>query len=123
MIRLVNDRALGIEVGRAALIHRIDMAESAFDSFDVKTFVDGDTPVGMLMTKHVELHVAILPRYRRRWLSRRLIDEVLGGIIKQYGYAMTKVMADNQVGQAFVERLGFIKQAETNGVIFYRTKP
>lgn len=77
----------------------------------------------MLLTKGPEIHVAVLPNYRGRWLSSRLIKSVLGLIFSEYGFAVTSVMANNVKGLDFVERIGFKRQSSHNGVIHYRITP
>jgi GNAT superfamily N-acetyltransferase len=80
---------------------------TAMEPWDVKAFCDGERPVGMLMVKGNELHVAVIPEVRGKWLSRRLIREVIAPIIRKHGEAKTSVTPDNGVGRDFIKRLGF----------------
>jgi ribosomal protein S18 acetylase RimI-like enzyme len=124
MIQVDNDRLGALRAGWEALSERApDIEGNNFDGFDIQAFKDGDKVIGMLMTRCSELHVAILPEYRRRWLSARLIKQVLGNIIDKYGYVSTSVMKDNVIGQDFVERIGFKRISYSNGIIYYRMKP
>lgn len=121
MIRITNDRQSAIAVGSEALLDRfIGNLEQVISDWNVQLFRDGDKPVGMLMTKGPEIHVAIVKNHRKRWLSRRLIREVLGGIIELHGHATTKVMLDNNEGINFVERLGFKRERQDDLMIYYR---
>lgn len=121
MIEITNDRNLALKAGWKALAERAPHIEgNQFDGFDIKAFKDGDLVIGMLMTKGPELHVAVIPEYRRRWLSRRLIRKVLVEIIDKYGKVITSVMENNTVGRDFVERLGFERHYFSNGIIYYR---
>jgi hypothetical protein len=45
----------------------------------------------------------------------RLIDEV----IKEHGYALTRVTKGNEIGAAFVERLGFKAHSDDGTVVTY----
>ena len=124
MINITNDRMEALKAGWEALSERApDIEGNNFDGFEIKAFKKGDLVIGMLMTRGPELHVAILPEYRRRWLSAGLIKEVLGNIIDKYGYVITSVMQDNVIGQDFVERLGFKREYFYNGIIHYRMVP
>lgn len=111
MITVEARRPEALRAGYLALQDRISIPFDAFtralESWDVKAFCKGKDVVGMLMLKDDELHVAVLPEVRGKWLSRRLIKEVLGPLVKQYGTAKTKVSVDNPIGQEFVKRIGF----------------
>ena len=121
MISVTDDKNEALKAGCLALRDRAPhIAESSFDSFEVEALKDGPITIGMILKKGPELHVAIIPMYRGRWLSKRLIRQVIGGIIRKYGYVVTSVMNDNVTGQDFVERLGFKRQFYSNGIIFYR---
>lgn len=111
-ITIKNDRAIALAAGVQALAERLPMLEvdalnKAFESYIVRAFVDGEKPIGMLLERGAEVHVAIIPEYRGRWLSRRLIREVLGSVIARCGYVETSVMPNNRAGILFVEALGF----------------
>ena len=124
MIHITNERIEALKAGWEALSDRApDIEGNNFDGFDIQAFKKDNEVIGMLMTRGPELHVAILPEYRRRWLSAGLIRKVLGNIIDKYGYASTSVMKDNVIGQDFVERLGFERQSYNNGIIYYRMVP
>lgn len=121
MISVINDKDSALKAGWLALLERAPNIEGIqFDGFDIKAFKDGEITIGMLIIKGPELHVAIIPEYRKKWLSARLIKEVIGGIMDKYGYAVTTVNHDNLKGQNFVERLGFKRQSFFEGIIHYR---
>lgn len=106
-------REEALKAGFTALQDRLpadidfDCFRERLGSWDVKAFCRGDDPVGMLMVKGNELHVAVLPEVRGKWLSRRLIREVLSPLIRQHGEAVTTVVKENAVGNDFIKRLGF----------------
>jgi GNAT superfamily N-acetyltransferase len=118
MIEVKPLREEAIEAGFRALADRFpstysrDDFRKALESWEVQAFCDGDKPVGMLMTRGNELHVAVIPEVRGRWLSRRLIREVLSPLIEKSGEAVTSVMPDNKAGRDFVSRLGFAGSVE-----------
>jgi GNAT superfamily N-acetyltransferase len=77
---------------------------------------------GAVMVRGNEVHVAVVKSCEGKWISRRLIRDVLGKLITQYGCAVTTVMKDNERGQRFVERLGFNKVREEKGTIGYELR-
>lgn len=123
MITVKPLREEALRAGYRALAGRITIDyepfKHALESWEVRAFCKGDDVVGMLMTKDGELHVAVLPEVRGKWLSRRLIREVIGPLVKQYGEAKTKVMPDNDNGRDFVRRIGFAA-SEKDGVLLLR---
>lgn len=106
-------REEAIKAGFTALQERLpqdidfDLFRERLGSWDVKAFCRGEDAVGMLMVKGSELHVAVIPEVRGKWLSRRLIREVLSPLIRSHGEAVTTVMPENEVGNDFIKRLGF----------------
>ena len=124
MIILEEDREKALEAGWEALKERAPQLKGfQFDDFEVKAFKENDLTIGMLLIKGPELHVAILPKYRKRWLSKRIIKMIIGERLEKYGYAITSVMLDNKIGQDFAERLGFKRQSYSDGIIHYRMTP
>lgn len=113
MITVKPDRTHALEAGYKAMQGRLDIDFEAFsialENWRVDAFHDGEKAVGMLMTKGPELHVAVLPEVRGKWLSRRLIREVIGPLIERHGEARTDVADGNEIGREFVARLGFEK--------------
>lgn len=115
MITVQPRRDEAIQAGFQAMADRLpvdytlEAFKRALHEWDVKAFCKGGDVVGMLMVKDNELHVAVLPEVRGRWLSRTLIRNVIGPLIKRYGKAKTKVVHENDRGQEFCQRLGFAK--------------
>lgn len=125
MIKVVKNRALGLHAGALALQDKLpgvtpEMLDKAYEEYEIDAFTDNGWAIGALVTKGPEIHVAIIPGYHRRWLSMRLIRDVLGGIQARHGYVVTQVMKDNEIGMRFVERLGFNVEREANDRIYYR---
>lgn len=113
MIAVKPLREEGLRAGFAALGERLpkDMSypqfRSALKDWDVKAFCRGNEPVGMLMVKGPELHVAVVPEVRGKWLSRRLIRDVLAPLLHAHKEIRTSVQPENGIGRDFVSRLGF----------------
>jgi GNAT superfamily N-acetyltransferase len=63
--------------------------------------------VGAIMINGPEIHVEVIRKGRGRWLSRRLIRSVLGRVMAEHGYALTRVNHGEEWGHEFVGRLGF----------------
>lgn len=61
----------------------------------------------VMMVHGNEVHVASDPSMRARWLSRRVIREMLGPVLERYGSVTTRVTDGNVKGHEFVQRLGF----------------
>lgn len=123
MISVKPLREEAIKAGYRALAGRISIGyepfRKALESWDVKAFCRGEDVVGMLMLKDGELHVAVLPEVRGKWLSRRLIREVIGPLIKEYGAAKTKIVPGRASERDFVTRIGFAK-GEKDDVLLLR---
>lgn len=115
MITVQLRRAEALSAGFEALADRLPSWYTfpefcaALSAWTVKAFCAGDRVIGMLMLKNAELHVAIIEPYRGKWLSRRLIREVLAPLVKRYGAATTNVLPGNRVGQDFITRIGFAR--------------
>jgi ribosomal protein S18 acetylase RimI-like enzyme len=125
MVRLSADRDGALRALHDAMRERmadltLDAVERAFEPFVVRAITKDGTTIGALVSRGPEVHVAVLPEFRGRWLSARFIREVLSPILSQWGYATATVMADNYRGQRFVERLGFKREREVSGIIHYR---
>jgi hypothetical protein len=82
----------------------------------------GGTLAAFVLVKGAEIHVSRLPEFKGRWLTRQDVERICLPIIKQFGHVKTAVMASNSAGQAFVQRLGFNRQHESNGIVHYRTE-
>jgi len=107
-----------LEYAYEALKPRLPMS---FDDF-CKTFEPFEiigVKGGAVMVRGNEVHVAVVKSAEGKWLSRKLIRQILGRLISEYGMAVTTVMKDNERGQRFVERLGFKKTKEERGTIGY----
>ncbi len=111
------DREQGLKVIDTVFQGRITREQA--EDFDILPLIAMDETVGMIMLRGPEVHVAILPEYRKRWLTRGLIEAVLGGLEKQYGYCLTSCFADEPEKIDFITRLGFQQIHAENGMLFF----
>lgn len=119
----MSDRKLALAIAAEALQDRLaEFRDEWFDAFALTVLYQCDQPIGTVFTHGPELHVAILPKYRRRWLSRRLLRAVINPLIITYGTCETKVMQHNQLGKQFVARLGFEQISSDDTVARYQRR-
>ncbi len=78
----------------------------------------GGECVGAIMRRGPELHAAVLPSARGRWLGRRALA-IIAETIGECGRATTAVMDDHRPGHDFALRLGFKRAGSANGMTFY----
>lgn len=74
--------------------------------------------IGALLIDGAEIHACIKPEGFNYWFNKAMLT-ILNNIIKEYGFALTRVAEGNEVGIAFVERLGFHKNTVWNNTIIY----
>lgn len=74
--------------------------------------------IGGVLAKDNEVHIGYGEKPKAS--IRPHLRETLGAVLDKYGYAVTKVQADNPRGLRFCERLGFVKLGEENGTIQLR---
>jgi hypothetical protein len=85
----------------------LDAFVRAFDGWKVLPVEVGGEVVAAVLIRGDEIHAAsIAPG---KWITRRLVRESIGEILREHGKCTTTVMRDNQAGEAFVKRLGFVK--------------
>ena len=82
----------------------LDEVVSAFSGFSLH-ILGRDTPAGVVMIRGAEIHVALLPAHRKKHIWRRELSRYLGGVVQQYGYAVTALPHDKD--DRFLKRLGF----------------
>lgn len=96
-----------------------DRFAAAFDGWRVIPVERGGEIVATIMTRGDEIHCAT--KTPGKWLSRKVLRESIGEILKQHGTCVTAVMSDNAAGHAFVQRLGF-KRIGGGDVVRYELK-
>ena len=98
-----------------------DRFAAAFDGWRVIPVERGGEIVATIMTRWDEIHCAT--KTPGKWITRKLIREVLGEILDTHGICTTFVMADNAAGHAFVQRLGFTRTRDGEMVRYELRKP
>ena len=103
-----------IEAGWLAYRERVPLMESAYrlacESWQVIAVV-ADRVIGALFARAGVIHLGIVPEWRGRWASRRLIREMLG-----YGKATT-LQPDEADCREFIGRIGFIKTEQEGAYV------
>ena len=117
MIHVNGDRAEGLKI--IADIYQGQITEQQVEEFDIRPIKSDDVTIGMLMIRGPEVHVAILPEYRKRWLTRGLIEDVLDGLENEYGYCLTSCFENEPGNIDFITRLGFKRIHAENGMLFF----
>jgi GNAT superfamily N-acetyltransferase len=100
-----NRRDEAIDAGWLAYRERVPALEieyrKACEGWRVIAVVESGSVIGALFVKDGTIHLGIIPEWRGRWASRRMIREMLG-----YG-RKTTVGGDETGCLSFVQRLGF----------------
>lgn len=77
---LADNRTEALAVGYLAIDWHEDMPrdqyERAFEDWTVRGIVRDGECIGATYVKDCELHVAILPEWRKRWVTRGVLDEM-----------------------------------------------
>lgn len=107
-------RQEAIEAGWLAYRDRIPALESAYraacDGWRVIAVV-ADRVIGALFANEGVIHLGIVPEWRGRWASRRIIREML-----TYG-ARTTLLLEEDGQRKFIGRLGFVEEEEGSYVV------
>ena len=72
--------------------------ERAMAGFEFIPVVVGGEEVGAIMRRGTELHVAVMPKARGKWLGRALLGS-LHAMIEQHGEVTTAVMDSHKSGK------------------------
>lgn len=101
-----NRREEAIEAGWIAYRDRVPDMEAAFRAackgWQVIAVV-ADRVIGALFARAGVIHLGIVPEWRGRWASRRLIRQMLG-----YGKTTT-LLPDEADSRDFIGRIGFVQ--------------
>lgn len=108
--KLVDNRVLALKIGYAATdwtqpIHYADYEKIACD-WNLMVLVRNGIPIGTVFRKNGETHVSILPEWRKRWLTKGLLKELLAGT------QFTKIADGHDFMYGVLRRLGFTPQAD-----------
>jgi len=119
LIEITEDKNAA-RIGLIALRDSFHCTLEDIKTYEVKAIKKENTIIGSVFYKGPEVHVAILNKYRRKWISKRIIREILCPLFIQYGYAVTMGFEKDR---DFLERIGFKEQFKINDVIHYRIMP
>ena len=104
--RLVDDRDAALKVGFQATDWSIPISYADYtdvlQTWDVKAIVRNDTCVGAAYFKDGEVHVSVLPEWRRRWATRGVLAELFA-----HENAHTRIMPGHEYMYGIFDRLGF----------------
>lgn len=76
--------------------------------WDVSLLKRGDEVIGTLFRKDGEVHVSILPEWRKRWVTRGLLRQILAG-----DNVTTRVTPGHEYYMhGILKRLGFVQKGE-----------
>ena len=106
----LRDRLCGVD------FEHFQRALSDFEFLPVK--VGGQT-VGAILRKGSELHAAVLPCARGKWIGRSQL-RVVAETIRKHGEATSSVMNGHEAGHRFARRLGFVECGRDNRITYYR---
>ena len=106
MTGLIDNRELALKVGYAATDWSAPIAfedyAQAVDGWDIKAIVRDDKCIGAAYFNGGELHVSILPEWRRRWATKGLLKTLFGA-----AQVTTRVTPGHEYMHGILERLGF----------------
>lgn len=109
MTGLVDNRELALRVGYEATDWATPIAyedyEKAVEGWDVKAIIRNDKCVGAAYFNGDELHVSILPEWRRKWATRGLLATLFAK-----DRVTTRVTPGHEYMNSILERLGFKNQ-------------
>lgn len=109
MTELVDNRELALRVGYEATDWPMPIAFtdylSAMAAWDVKAIVRDDKCIGAAYFNGDELHVSILPEWRRKWATKGLLRTLFAK-----DRITTRVTPGHEYMHGILERLGFSNQ-------------
>jgi GNAT superfamily N-acetyltransferase len=115
------NRRLAIKAAYQSAKDRLELSEEEFikavESWDVYPVTGG-----AVLINGEQIHACVLPDAHGRWLSRRVLKETIGAVLRKHGRAVTSVRLGNESGERFVARLGFQKIEEKEGIGIWELK-
>ena len=107
---LVSDRPIALRIGYEATdwSHPIsfDDYEKNMADWDVQLIERDGEPIGAAYFCKGEVHTSILPKWRRRWATKGLLQKLFNGDVT------TKVTPGHTYMYDILERLGFVPLAD-----------
>ncbi len=107
MTRLESNRDLALEVGFRATDWTqsvtFEIYRQALQDWDLMAIMRDDTCIGAAYLKDGEVHVSVLPEYRRRWATKGLLRQLFS-----QPRVTTRVTPGHDYMHDILERLGFV---------------
>lgn len=104
--KIVNDRETGLKIGFTATDWSQKVAfedyVKALENWKIDIIVKNDEPIGAIYRQKNELHVSILPKWRRKWFTKSLYKELFVG-----KKVITKVTPGHDYMYDILQRIGF----------------
>jgi hypothetical protein len=104
--RLVDDQNTALKIGFQATDWSIPISYADYtdvlQTWEVKAIVRNDTCIGAAYFKDGEVHVSVLPEWRRRWATRGVLAELFA-----HENAHTRIMPGHEYMYDIFDRLGF----------------
>ena len=106
--QIVDDRQTALRVGYEATEWREPIDEDTYRMFladwTVQAIMRDNACIGAVFRRGDELHVSILPGWRRKWLTKGLIRELFGNATTR-----TRVTPGHEYMHDILRRLGFVR--------------
>jgi GNAT superfamily N-acetyltransferase len=103
---IVQNRELALKVGYVstdwANWPAWEVYDDALTEWEVRLIVRDGMAIGAVYTKGAEIHVSIRPEWRKRWITRGLLREIIPRPV-----AITRVRSGHEYMFGILERLGF----------------
>jgi hypothetical protein len=110
VLRVVADRETALRLGYEANDWSAPIAfddyRAAMQDWTVQVITKNEHPIGAIFNKDGEIHVAILPSWRKRWATRRFLNEILPKGTR------TRVAQGHEYMYDVLARLGFVLCAD-----------
>lgn len=111
VIRLAEDRETALRVGYDATDWTewpsYEAYKAAMSDWDVRLIDKDGHGIGAAYTKGPEFHISILPEWRGKWMTRRILKEIIPDPV-----AVTQVQVGHEDVSDMLKRLGFEKRSE-----------
>lgn len=105
--RLVDDRNIALKIGFDATDWSMPITYDAYKNgladWTVKAIVRDETCIGAAYFRNGEVHVSILPEWRKKWATRGLLAQLFAD-----KNAFTKIMPGHEYMYGIFHRLGFV---------------
>ena len=109
--RLVDDRAAALRVGYEATQWSRPIAfedyATAVEDWTIKAIVRDDQCIGAAYFNDGEVHVSVLPEWRRKWATKGILKDLFAG-----EDVWTRVAPGHEYMYGILQRLGFVEVAD-----------